>query len=152
MVDQPEPAARLTSIMSAQRQIALALTDDAGLYDVRREDLRLPDGAADLMRITRVVADDALTALYPAVWPARVRMRTAGGDEAECLVRDPLGARERPLGWAELREKHTRVGAWCQRLAQAERLSRELGAGATPAPARELLAITTDDPPQEAVT
>ncbi len=152
MVDQPAPDARLTSIMSAQRQIALALTDDAGLYDVLRDDLRLPDGAAELMGVTRVVADDALTRLYPDVWPARVRMRVAGGGEAECLVRDPLGARERPLGWAELREKHARIGAWCQRLAQAERLSRELGAGATPAPARELLEITTDDPPQEAVT
>jgi len=151
MVDQPEPTARLTSIMSAQRQIALALTEDDGLYDVAREDLRLPEGAPELMAVTRVVADDELTAQYPGVWPARVRMRATGGGEAECLVRDPLGARERPLGWAALHEKHARLGARCQRLVQLERLSRELGAGAGSAPARELLDLTTDLP-QEAVT
>ncbi|MEA2179283.1 MAG: MmgE/PrpD C-terminal domain, partial [Solirubrobacteraceae bacterium] len=151
MVDQPEPASRLTSLMSAQRQIAVALTGGAALYDVARDDLRLPPEAERIMRATRVVTDDALTELYPDVLPARVRMRAVGGGEAQCLVRDPLGARERPLGWAALSEKHTRIGAWSQRLEQAMRLSRELGAGAAVAPARELLNLT-QDLPQEAVT
>jgi 2-methylcitrate dehydratase PrpD len=149
MVDQPEPGTRMTSLMSAQRQIALALTDDAGLYDVARDDLRLPEGAAQLMAVTRVVADDELTALYPEHFAARVRMRAVDGGEAHCLVRDPLGARERPLGWAAVHEKHRRIGVGRERLAHMERLSRELGAGAGPAPARELLDLTTR---QEAVT
>jgi len=72
--------------------------------------------------------------------------------EAERLVRDPLGARERPLDWAGLHEKHGRLGVPCQRLAELERLSRELGAGAGPAPARELLDIAITVPRQEAVT
>jgi 2-methylcitrate dehydratase PrpD len=151
MVDQPEPGGRMTSIMSAQRQIAIALTDDAGLYDVARDDLRLPDGAAQLMAVTQVIADDELTALYPEHFAARVRMRAADGGEVQRLVRDPLGARERPLGWADVREKHRRIGARGERLAHMERLCRELGAGAGCAPARELLHLTTD-PHQEAVT
>jgi 2-methylcitrate dehydratase PrpD len=151
MVDQPEPASRLKSLTSAQRQIALALTGGAGLYDVAREDLRLSPEADRIMRATRVVADDELTEMYPDVLPARVRIRAVGGGEAERLVRDPLGARERPLGWAALYEKHTRIGAWGERLAKAMRLSRELGAGAGPAPARELLDLT-QHLPQEAVT
>jgi 2-methylcitrate dehydratase PrpD len=152
MVDQPQPSTRMTSIMSAQRQIALALTDDAGLYDVVRDDLSLPAGAAELMAITRVVEDDELTRLYPQHFAARVQVRATDGGEAQVLVRDPLGARERPLGWADLREKHQRIGAWCQRLAHAERLSRELGAGARTAPARELLDLSTESRPQEAAT
>jgi 2-methylcitrate dehydratase PrpD len=151
MVDQPEPGSRLTSLMSAQRQIAVALTGGAALYDVARDDLRLSAEAERIMRATRVVADDELTKLYPDVLPARVRIGAVGGGAAECLVRDPLGARERPLGWAALSEKHTRIGAWGERLAHAIRLSRELGAGAGHAPARELLNLT-QDLPQEAVT
>ena len=151
MVDQPEPGARMTSIMSAQRQIALALTDEDGLYDVARDDLSLPEGAAELIAVTHVVADDELTALYPEHFAARVRMRTLDGGEAHCLVRDPLGAHERPLGWADVREKHRRIGVRGERLADIERLSRELGAGADPAPARELLQLMTDRH-QEAVT
>jgi 2-methylcitrate dehydratase PrpD len=145
MVDQPEPRARLTSIMSAQRQIAVALLDEDRLYDVARDDLSLPAGAEALMRVTRVVEDDALTALYPAVWPARVRLRGAGGEEAERLVGDPLGARERPLGWDDLRRKHTRIGAWGEGLDAALALCR---AGL---PARELLDLATKDLRQEAV-
>jgi 2-methylcitrate dehydratase PrpD len=151
MVDQAEPGGRMTSIISALRQIALALTDDAGLYDVTRDDLTLPEGAAQLMAATHVVADDELTELYPEHFAARVRMRAADGGEAHCLVRDPLGARERPLGWADVREKHRRIGVRGERLAHTERLSRELGAGAGPAPARELLRLMTDPHP-EAVT
>ena len=149
MIDRPEPAGRLESIVSAQRQIALALTDDDGLYDVARGDLALPEGAAELMRVTRVVADDELGALYPEAWGARVRVRTDAG-EATRLVREPLGGRERPLGWDELRSKHERIGAWGDALPRALRLCRDLGAGALPA--RELLDLTTEDLRQEVVS
>jgi hypothetical protein len=55
-----------------------------------------------------VIVDGLLSALYPQAWPARVRLRGAGGREA---TRTVLGGDEPLPGWDELRTKHARLGA-----------------------------------------
>jgi 2-methylcitrate dehydratase PrpD len=135
MIDQPAPHGRLTSIMSAQYQIAAALADEELLFDVARRDVQLSLPARDIARVTRVVADDELSALFPAVWPARVRMRSADGREVTRVVRDPEGSPD----WDALRDKHARVGAWGDGLERALAICRGLGSDVA---ARELLDIT----------
>jgi 2-methylcitrate dehydratase PrpD len=102
MIDQPQPRTRLASIASAQFQLSAALTSEDALFDVVRDSPAPPAVAM------RVIVDGRLSALYPQAWPARVRLRTAGGDEA---TRTVLGGDEPLPGWDELRTKHARLGA-----------------------------------------
>jgi 2-methylcitrate dehydratase PrpD len=138
MIDQPAPRGRLVSIMSAQFQIAAALADEELLYDVPRHDVDLSPPAREIAGVVRVVEDPELSALYPAVWPARVRMRSTDGRESTHLVRDP----DLPRDWESLREKHARVGAWGDRLDAALDACRDPGVEA-----RDLLNLAR---PQEA--
>jgi 2-methylcitrate dehydratase PrpD len=137
MIDQPAPAGRLVTIMSAQFQVAAALADEELLYDIARRDAELSPAALEIARVVRVVEDPELSPLYPAVWPARVTMRSADGREVIRVVHDP----ELPSGWESLREKHARVGAW------GDRLDAALEACRHAADARALLNLTR---PQEA--
>jgi 2-methylcitrate dehydratase PrpD len=102
MIDQPQPRTRLASIASAQFQLSAALTSEDALFDVVRDSPAPPAVA------TRVIVDGRLSALYPQAWPARVRLRTAEGDEA---THTALGGDEPLPGWHELRTKHARLGA-----------------------------------------
>jgi 2-methylcitrate dehydratase PrpD len=143
MIDQPAPQGRLASIMSAQFQIGAALADEELLFDVARRDPQLGPRGRDIARVTHVRADDELSALFPAHWPAQVRMRcSADGREVTRMVRDPEGAAERPPDWDALRDKHARVGAWGDGLERALALCRSLGSEPTDAAARELLDMT----------
>ncbi|MDA0158898.1 MmgE/PrpD family protein [Solirubrobacter ginsenosidimutans] len=102
MIDQPRPRTRLASIASAQFQLSAALTSEGVLWDVVRASPAPPAVAM------RVIVDGRLSALYPEAWPARVRLRTAGGDEA---TRTILGGDEPLPGWHQLFTKHARLGA-----------------------------------------
>lgn len=144
MLDQPAPTDRLASITSAQFQVAAALARPQLLFDVARDQVEPPDDVRELMRVTSVVEDPELTAMYPAVWPGRVRMRSTGGEEATRLVCQPAGAGERPLDWDALGEKHTSLAAWGEGLPHGLALCRGLAAQASSVAASALLDLTSD--------
>jgi 2-methylcitrate dehydratase PrpD len=140
MIDRPVAADRLTSMMSAQFQIAAALTDDALLYDVARAAPRLPAAGAELMSRVTVVADAELSAAYPETWPARVTLRARDGRELTRQVDDPDDA-----GWESLTAKHARLGALGDGLETAAGVCRALR-GDGRGDARRLLDLI-DEPP-----
>ena len=137
MIDRPQPQNRLDSIASVQFQIAAALTREELLFDVARRTLELPPAGTELMRVTRVSADDGLTKLFPDRWPASVRIRSADGREAASTVDHPTGVAS--VGWDELHEKHRRVAAWAERLDSALTRCRELGKEESATEAQQLL-------------
>jgi 2-methylcitrate dehydratase PrpD len=109
MVDrEPPDASRIASLISLRGQLALTALRPDLLDDVGRArfvwDAALQAFAA---RVT-VVADPDLDALYPACWPARLRLR-ARGREREILVADSPGDPALPYGPAELEDKARRV-------------------------------------------
>jgi 2-methylcitrate dehydratase PrpD len=138
MIDQPRVADRITSIMSAQFQIAAALSDRDVLYDVARTNARPGDVSRRLMAIVTVAADPELTPLFPAVWPARVRIRASGGREASAEVLEPDGAGVPMPGWSWLEHKHEALRSFDGELRTVSEICRNLAAGAA-VPARELL-------------
>src|SRR3954454_15070979 len=102
MIDHPRPRTRLASIFSAKRRGSDGLSSQGAVFGGLRASPAPPAGA------TRVIADGHLSTLYPQAWPARVRLRTARGDEA---TRTILGGDQPLPGWHELRAKHARLGA-----------------------------------------
>lgn len=144
MLDQPAPSDRLSSITSVQFQVAAALARPQLLFDVARDQQQPPAEVGALMRVTSVVEDPELTAMYPAVWPGRVRMRSTAGEEATRLVCRPVGASERPLDWDALVDKHTRLAAWGEGLPHGLALCRGLAAQETSAAASELFDLTSN--------
>lgn len=142
MVDQPGPRDRITSIMSAQYQIAAALTEPRLLYDVARVEPGLDAAGTALIDATTVVADPELTPLFPGVWPARVSIRLRDGREVTRQVSDPDGAGDCGPGWDWLERKHAALGSFGDDLNDLNDLNeladgcRALQAGA---PARSLL-------------
>jgi len=141
MVDQPAPHGRLQSISSAQFQIAAALTGGAALYDVARRDVEPGPAARALMERIVVVADDALTPLYPRLWPARVRLVATDGREAVREVRDAPAL----AAWRDLSAKHMRVGAWGRGLNRALDACRTLGTGDDAGDTARTLLHTTEE-------
>jgi 2-methylcitrate dehydratase PrpD len=107
MIDRPEIRGRLDSLVSAQYQLALAVLDPGGLSDVRRRVLRADPGFRALMDGVRIHPDPELDGLYPALWPARVRV-LAGGERRSAEVRQVPGDPPAP-GWEWLTAKALRV-------------------------------------------
>jgi 2-methylcitrate dehydratase PrpD len=138
MVDQPDPVERLTSIMSAQYQIALALTDPKRLYDVARAEPRLSAAGAAVMDTVTVVADPELTPLFPDIWPARVSIALRDGGEASKRVLSPDGAEGPIPDWDWLASKHGALGSFGDETASVAERCRALQAD-TPASVRPLL-------------
>ncbi|HLH67432.1 MAG TPA: MmgE/PrpD family protein [Solirubrobacteraceae bacterium] len=149
MIDRPEPRGRVDSIVSAQFQVAAALSDERILLDVAREAPKLPAAGAALMARIRVLADELLDQLYPALWPARVRIVARDGRQAVRVAGDGRGAEgstggiQADLDATDLdavEVKHRRLGALGAGLGRATVLCREV-AGARAAPAAELLEL-----------
>jgi len=143
MVDQPHPRDRVTSIMSAQFQIAAALEDPAQLYDVTRAEPRLSPRGTALMDSVRVVADPELSPLFPGVWPGRATLRLRDGRELTRRVLSPDGAAGPAPGWDWLEHKHAALGGFGEELAGIAEACRGLGAD-PPVAARSLLDRTLD--------
>src|SRR5258708_19367187 len=95
MLDRPRVGSRGDSLSSAPYQVALAALDPAGLYDVDRPVLRSHDAFRALMAAVHVRPADDLTPLYPARWPARVRVRAAR-QTVEAFVDEVPGERDLP--------------------------------------------------------
>jgi 2-methylcitrate dehydratase PrpD len=105
-----EPGDRASFLTSLPYQLALAACDAEAAFDVSRTSLS-PTVAALMQRID-VRADPALLAAYPARWPARIVVTTREGTRAHTVEAVP-GDPERPLAEAQLREKFSRLTAWC---------------------------------------
>ena len=138
MVDQPDPVERLTSIMSAQFQIALALTDPERLFDVARAEPRLSAAGAAVMDTVTVVEDPELTPLFPDIWPARVSIALRDGREVTRRVLSPDGAFGPVPDWDWLASKHGALGSFGDETASVAERCRALQADA-PAAVRPLL-------------
>jgi 2-methylcitrate dehydratase PrpD len=85
--------------------MAVALArGSAGLKDFDAASIADPE-VRRLMPLVTVHREDALDAMYPRSWPARVRVGLAGGARAEILLTDCAGDPSRPLTWEQLRAK-----------------------------------------------
>lgn len=91
---------------------ALALTEgDAGLRAFLDAQDRLDDPALSrLMDATSVTTSEAVQALFPEQWAARIVIETADGVE-ERLVEVASGEPEKPLSWEEVAEKFDELAA-----------------------------------------
>ena len=91
MLDREPPrASRLSSLISAPWQLALAALHPERLDDVAREAWPEDPRLVALASRVHVLADPALDALYPQAFPARVVVRAAGASH-EILVTDSPG-------------------------------------------------------------
>jgi 2-methylcitrate dehydratase PrpD len=141
MVDHPAPSGRLASLVSAQFQVAAALTEPEALFDVARDRPALGPVGQALMAATRVASDDELTGRYPLQWGARVRVRDERGATAQATVLGP----DAPSSWDDLVAKHLRLGAW-----NADDAARARAACTAPElDPRELLDLARHREPQE---
>lgn len=109
MVDRPVAADRISTIQSAQFQVAAALSEDPVLLDPIRAEPALRERGRQLMSNTSVVADAEFSARYPAVWSARVTARLTSGEELTESSLEVPGARSR-TEWDELAAKYSRAG------------------------------------------
>jgi 2-methylcitrate dehydratase PrpD len=78
MLSRSGVAGRRESLSNVAYQLATAVLCPERLDDVARVDLGLDDALLDLMATVSVHGSDELSALYPARWPARVRVRAGG--------------------------------------------------------------------------
>jgi 2-methylcitrate dehydratase PrpD len=78
MLSRTEVTGRRDSLSSAAYQLATAVLRPERLEDVERRDLGLDVPMTALMGRVAVRGSDELSGLYPARWPARVRVRAGG--------------------------------------------------------------------------
>lgn len=101
----------LEAQMSLQYCLAAALID--GSVSVRQFDAgrRRDPALRGLAGRVRVEVDPVIDAIYPSQFPARVAIRTRGGNILERRVSNPLGSPERPLSGRHIKEKFCDVTA-----------------------------------------
>jgi 2-methylcitrate dehydratase PrpD len=78
MLSRAEVTGRRESLSSAAYQLATTVLRPERLEDVERRDLGLDAALSALMGRVSVHGSDELSALYPARWPARVRVAAGG--------------------------------------------------------------------------
>ena len=83
------PGNRLSSITSAPYQLAQAAYNRAGLFDVGRAEYTLTSEVTQMMQKVSVAVDAGLTRHLPANWPASVRIRLSGREEAVTVIDAP---------------------------------------------------------------
>ena len=105
ITDNPAPGTEHAAKFSIQYAVAVALLDGAAGLDQFRP-ARLADPELVALRARVVVrAVPEFNAAYPQAWPARVRVRLAGGVTLEETVTVPRGMPGNPMSDEELREK-----------------------------------------------
>jgi len=104
MIARP-PKGRIDSMVSVAYQMALAAYAPERLHDVLRAELLQDADILAFMDKVNIVADPDLTARFPAVWGARVRIRRASGDEDVSEVLNPVGSAIHRFGWDGVAEK-----------------------------------------------
>jgi 2-methylcitrate dehydratase PrpD len=98
---------RMSSVVSAPYQLALAAFEPDGLFDIERATLADTPPVRALMSRVRVVAADDLQSHLPARWPARVTVTSAQGRHSLTLL-DAPGDPGDPFDMAMVRAKAAR--------------------------------------------
>lgn len=114
------PQSRETADHSLPFIVATCLVEGkVGPASFDDDKLFLPE-LANLMRRTRVEAEERMTAQYPEAAPARVTVRTRNGDTLTAEVTYPKGHRSDPMNDSELVGKFTQLAGG--RSAASERI------------------------------
>jgi len=100
----PVAGNRVSSIVSAPYQLALAAYHPAGLYDIARDPFIMNEAIATLMAKVSVEADDGLDDHLPGCWPASVEV-IADGHSETTLVLDAPGDPTRAFGHDDVAAK-----------------------------------------------
>jgi 2-methylcitrate dehydratase PrpD len=85
----PIPGNRISSIVSAPYQLALAAHHPAGFYDIARDPFVMNDMIAVLMAKVSVEGDAELDAHLPGCWPASVEVVTKDRSETTLVLDAP---------------------------------------------------------------
>ena len=111
MIDRTRRPRTKSESRGVRYQLALAAFYPDDLYDIDRRTLRLDDPAViRLIECIEVHGSDELTRMYPAKWPAAVRV-TSGESSVAAQVIEPAGDPERALSWSDIERKLRAVGA-----------------------------------------
>jgi 2-methylcitrate dehydratase PrpD len=102
------PGDRASHLTSVQYHLALAASDQSGLYDVQHSPQRIAGGVQAFMQKILVSADPLLLTHYPKAWPARVAVRTAGAQHKQLVVHG-WGDPQRPFDEARVEDKFHRL-------------------------------------------
>ena len=124
MIGQRHTKGRIERIINTSYQFALAAYQPDLLDDVVRPDLSQDAKIAAFMPKVEIVPDPALSAYFPAVYPARVEAKSTNGETASVLVTDALGDPARALSENELRAKFHRLADPVIGAAPAETLAK----------------------------
>jgi 2-methylcitrate dehydratase PrpD len=124
MIGQRHTKGRVERIICTAYQFALAAYRPDLLDDVVRPDLSQDAKIAAFMPKVEIVPDPALAAYFPALYPARVEARLAGGETTAVLVTDALGDPARTLSENDLRAKFHRLANPVIGAAPAESLAK----------------------------
>jgi 2-methylcitrate dehydratase PrpD len=109
MIDRAKRPRSKTESRGIHYQLALAAFYPEELYDIERAELRTADPRVlHLIDAVTVTASEAMSAVYPRVWPGAVRVKTAHGT-FEREVQHPRGDRENPLSWSDVEAKWERI-------------------------------------------
>lgn len=108
MVNQPYPAG-YSRRLGVQYQLALAVVDASGLYDLTEAANAHEQQMREFMDKVHVGPDAGLTARFPAQWGARVVVSWDDGSSEQLDVLDPAGSAAAPMSWDALAAKHERV-------------------------------------------
>ncbi len=100
----PVAGNRVSSIVSAPYQLALAAHHRAGLYDIARDPFVMNDTIAAFMAKVSVEGDDGLDAHLPGCWPASIEVITKGHSETTLVLEAP-GDPARAFGHDEVAAK-----------------------------------------------
>jgi 2-methylcitrate dehydratase PrpD len=109
MIDRAKRPRSKTESRGIHYQLALAAFYPDELYDIERAELRTEEARmARLIDTVTVTASDAMSALYPRIWPGSVTVRTPQGT-FEREVQHPRGDRENPLSWSDVESKWAKI-------------------------------------------
>jgi len=133
MIGQRHTKGRVERIINTSYQFALAAYRPDLIDDVVRPDLSQEPKLAAFMPKVEIAPDPALSAYFPAVYPARVEAKLKNGETASVLVTDAPGDPARPLSEGELLAKFHRLA------------DPVLGAGGAESVAKAALGAVSDD-------
>jgi 2-methylcitrate dehydratase PrpD len=105
----PVAGNRVSSIVSAPYQMALAALHRRGLYDIARDPFPMNDAMAALMAKITVAGHAELDAHLPASWPASIEV-TARGRTETTLMLDSAGDPAHPFGFDDVAAKFHAAG------------------------------------------
>ncbi len=110
-LDHPKPGSMLAAKFSLPFSLATALAHGGATLSAFRDEARADARIAALAAKVRVDEDPALTALLPALRPARVRLKLKDGRSFEAMAMTNKGDTEDPYGPDDILAKFHEVAA-----------------------------------------